>query len=109
LSIIYGRIYFPTSSNNLKDIAGYLGHRWPDEIGSGYEALLARHYWEASGERGVKQALLSYNTSDCEALHLVADCVSKMSGQISTAGPNDDWKFVDTNKLGGGDRSSLDS
>ena len=48
LSVIYSRIYFPTSSNSLKDIARYLGHRWPDEIESGYEALLARHYWEAS-------------------------------------------------------------
>ena len=101
LSVIYSRIYFPTSSNSLKDIARYLGHRWPDEIESGYEALLARHYWEASGELSVKEALLSYNSSDCEALHLVADCVSKMCGQLSTAGPNDDSKFVDTNKLRG--------
>ena len=101
LSVIYSRIYFPTSSNSLKDIAGYLGHRWPDEIENGYEALLARHYWEASGELSVKEALLSYNTSDCEALQLVADCVSKMCGQLSTAGPNDDSKFVDTNKLRG--------
>ena len=26
LSVIYSRIYFPTSSNGLKDIARYLGH-----------------------------------------------------------------------------------
>jgi len=101
LSVIYSRIYFPTSSNSLKDIAGYLGHRWPDEIGNGYEALLARHYWEVSGELSVKKALLSYNTSDCEGLHLVAYCVSKMCGQLSTAGPNEDSNFVDTNKLRG--------
>jgi predicted RecB family nuclease len=99
LSVIYSRIYFPTSSNSLKDIAGYLGHRWPDEIGNGYEALLARHHWEVSGELSVKESLLSYNTSDCEGLQLVAQCVSKMCGQLSTAGANEDSNFVDTNKL----------
>ena len=101
LSLIYGRIYFPTFSNSLKDIARYLGHRWPDEIGNGYEALLARHYWEASGELGVKEALLSYNTSDCEALQLVAGCVSKICGQLSTAGPKEEFNFVDAIKLRG--------
>src|SRR5262249_33264843 len=83
------------------DIARYLGHRWPDEIENGYEALLARHYWEGSGDLSVKEALLRYNSSDCEALQLVADCVSKICGQLSTAGPNDDSTFVDTNKLRG--------
>ena len=101
LSVIYSRIYFPTSSNSLKDIAGYLGHRWPDEIGNGYEALLARHYWEASGELGVKEALLSYNTSDCGALQVVAHCLSRLCGELFTAGPNEEFNFVDTNKLKG--------
>lgn len=99
LSVIYSRIYFPTYSNSLKDIAQYLGHRWPVEIRNGYEALLARHYWDASGEMSVKESLLSYNTSDCEALQLAAHCVSKLCGQLSTAGPNEDSDLVDTNKL----------
>ena len=101
LSVIYSRIYFPTSSNSLKDIAGYLGHRWADEIGNGYEALLTRHYWEVSGELGVKEALLSYNTSDCEALQVVAHCVSRLCDQLFTAGPNEEFNFVDANKLKG--------
>ncbi len=101
LSLIYSRIYFPTYTNSLKDIGHYLGHKWPDDIANGYEALLARHYWEASGEQSVKDSLLSYNTSDCEALQLVAHCVSKICGQMSTAGPNEDSNFVDTNKLRG--------
>jgi len=101
LSVIYSRIYFPTSSNSLKDIACYLGHKWPDEIGNGYEASLARHYWEASGEPSVKEALLSYNTSDCEALQLVTGCVSKICGQLSIGGPKEEFNFVDTIKLRG--------
>lgn len=44
---------------------------------------------------------MSYNTSDCEALRLVAECVSKICGQLSTAGPNADSTFVDTNKSRG--------
>jgi Transposase IS66 family len=41
------------------------------------------------------------NTSDCEALQLVAHCVSKICSQISTSAPIEDSNFVDTNKLRG--------
>jgi predicted RecB family nuclease len=101
LSVIYRQIYFPTYSNSLKDIAQYLGHRWPDEISNGYEGLLARHHWEASGEENVKASLVSYNASDCEGLQLIAQCVSQLCGQLSTVGPREDSNFVDTNKLRG--------
>lgn len=30
LAFIYGQVYFPTHSNSLKDIAGFLGFSWPD-------------------------------------------------------------------------------
>ena len=31
LSVVYGRAYFPTYSNGLKDIASFLGFRWSIE------------------------------------------------------------------------------
>jgi predicted RecB family nuclease len=30
LSVIFGQIYFPTYSNGLKEIAGWLGFKWSD-------------------------------------------------------------------------------
>ncbi len=99
LSVIYSRIYFPTYSNGLKEIAQYLGYQWPHEIRNGYEAPLARFYWESSGDVGIKNSLLRYNTSDCEALELVAHCVSQLCGQVSTPKRNENPDFVDTNKL----------
>ena len=73
LSFIYAQIYFPTYSNGLKEIAGYLGFRWSGSLTSGLETIVLRHRWEASRDPAVKQALLDYNRQDCEALELVAN------------------------------------
>jgi predicted RecB family nuclease len=73
LSLIYARIYFPTFSNGLKDIAGYLGFRWSGSPASGLEAIVWRHRWETSRDHADRQALLDYNRQDCEALQIVAN------------------------------------
>ena len=73
LSVIFARIYFPTFSNGLKEIASYLGFRWSGSPASGLEAVVWRHRWETSRDRGEKQALLDYNRQDCEALELVSN------------------------------------
>jgi predicted RecB family nuclease len=73
LSFIYAQIYFPTYSNGLKEIAGYLGFRWSGSLTSGLETIVWRHRWEASRDPAVKQTLLDYNRQDCEALDLVAN------------------------------------
>ena len=72
LSFVFARIYFPTFSNGLKEIAGYLGFRWSGSPASGLEAIVWRHRWEASRDPSEKQALIDYNREDCEALELVA-------------------------------------
>ena len=73
LSFIYAQTYFPTYSNALKEIAGYLGFRWSGSLTSGLETIVLRHRWEVSRNPAVKQALLDYNGQDCEALELVAN------------------------------------
>ena len=73
LSFIYAQIYFPTYSNGLKEIAGYLGFRWSGSLTSGLETIVWRHRWEASRDPPVKQTLLDYNRQDCEALELVTN------------------------------------
>ena len=75
LSLVYARIYFPTLSNGLKDIAGYLGFQWPTPPTSGLEAIVWRHRWEASTDHAERQALLHHNRQDCEALQIVANSV----------------------------------
>ena len=50
LSLTYAHIYFPTYSNGLKDIAGYLGFRWSQANASGLHALMWRSEWEVSGD-----------------------------------------------------------
>ena len=43
LSVIFGQIYFPTHSNGLKEIAGWLGFRWSDENACGLQSIIWRH------------------------------------------------------------------
>jgi predicted RecB family nuclease len=73
LSFIYAQIYFPTYSNGLKEITGYLGFRWSGSLTSGLETIVWRHRWEPSRDPTLKQTLLDYNRQDCEALELVAN------------------------------------
>jgi hypothetical protein len=73
LSFIYAQIYFPTYSNGLKEITGYLGFRWSGSLTSGLETIVCRHRWEASRDPTLKQTLLDYNRRDCEALEVVAN------------------------------------
>ena len=71
LSFIYAQVYFPTHSNGLKEITGYLGFPWSGSLSSGLESIAWRHRWEMSMEPALKQALLDYNRQDCEAIALL--------------------------------------
>ena len=48
LGVIYSDVYFPTFSNELKEIAGYLGFKWSEKEPSG----LHRYCLEASMGNG---------------------------------------------------------
>ena len=73
VSVIYARIYFPTYSNGLKDLAKFLGFEWSEPNVSGVQAIVWRHEWEKSGKLALKQKLIKYNTEDCEGLQRVAE------------------------------------
>ncbi len=72
VSVVFAQIYFPTYSNRLKEIAGYLGFTWSDPAASGVQTIAWRHEWEATKVPSLKAALVTYNAQDCEALELVA-------------------------------------
>ncbi len=82
-SFVYAKIYFPTLSNGLKDIAGYLGFRWSSSLAFGLEAIASRHRWESLRDPTVKQALLEYNRQDCKALEIVASKVVELHKDAS--------------------------
>ena len=78
LSVIFGQIYFPTYSNGLKEIAGWLGFRWSDRDSSGLQSILWRNEWEQAKAPSLKDELITYNSEDCVALELVADAVRQV-------------------------------
>src|SRR5262245_956479 len=42
LAAIYGHVYFPTYSNGLKEIAGFLRFEWSDVLSSGLQSIVWR-------------------------------------------------------------------
>jgi transposase-like protein len=85
LSFIYGHIYFPTYSNELKSIASCLGFRWSDADASGIQSLLWRYRWENTHDDKYKRQLLTYNQEDCLALKVVTDAMTTIceNGEVS--------------------------
>src|SRR5438046_1852529 len=81
LSVIFGQIYFPTYSNGLKDIAGWLGFKWSDQDVSGVQSIRWRDTWEQTKASLAKEKLIAYNLEDCAALELTARAVAQASRQ----------------------------
>jgi len=75
LPVIHHHCYFLTYSNRLKDIAGFLGYRFDNDIRSGVGSIVFRERWEETTNPALKQALIIYNRQDCEALKTVCDFV----------------------------------
>jgi predicted RecB family nuclease len=77
---IYGKVYFPTYSNSLKEVGRYLGFAWTWPRASGAAAPLLRRAWELSADDRVKHELISYNMDDCRAAAKVADALVRICG-----------------------------
>jgi predicted RecB family nuclease len=58
---IYGKIYFPVYSNQLKDIAGFVGAIWTSSEASGLQSIVWRYRWNETHENRYKETLLIYN------------------------------------------------
>jgi DNA-directed RNA polymerase subunit RPC12/RpoP len=79
LSIVSSHVYFPTTSNSLKEIAGYLGFRWTSVGASGLESIVWREQWEEVPEEALKSKLLEYNRDDCLALRTVTEFIASIT------------------------------
>lgn len=81
---IYGKVYFPTRSNGLKDIGQFLGYSWTSPNASGLQSIIWRYYWENRRDEQYKELLLTYNKEDCHALKLITDELSKIKDSANT-------------------------
>lgn len=99
LTAIYAQIYFPTYSNNLKEIAGTLGFRWSEDQASGVSAVVWRSKWETTRDSELKQRLLTYNTEDCEALEILASTVSELCDKVNQDKIQTDGNVIHTDSM----------
>jgi hypothetical protein len=100
LSVIHANVYFPTFSNGLKEVAGYLGCTWTEENASGLQSMVWRTRWEQDREQSWKDRLLTYNAEDCTALRKIVEFVQTIGeaarsqnegGEGVPAGPAIAW------------------
>ena len=80
-SYVYGKVYFPVRSNQLKEIGKFIGASWTSPDASGLQSLVWRHYWEETHNAQYQELLLTYNEEDCQALKSLTDELSRI--QIS--------------------------
>jgi predicted RecB family nuclease len=73
---IFGKVYFPTYSNGLKEIGHFLGVEWTAPDASGIQSLVWRHRWEETENERYRRQLMSYNQEDCQALKVLTDKLS---------------------------------
>lgn len=99
VSVIFSKIYYPTYSNSLKDIARSLNFTWSETDASGVTSIVWRHQWEATHSGDLRKKLTIYNAEDCAALERVADTIRafcEIKANSSTVGERD---FVDVASL----------
>src|SRR5271165_3651367 len=93
---IFGKVYFPSRSNSLKDLGRCVGATWDAPITSGLESLVWRYWWEEKHDEVIKANLLSYNRNDCHAVRLLLSELRELGRAART---RNDVDFADTPKL----------
>lgn len=91
-TLIFGKIYFPTYSNSLKQIGFSLGFAWTSQKASGLQSLAWRYWWEENCDEFFKQSLINYNKEDCQSLQLV---IGKIVEIKDISGLQDNIEFTD--------------
>jgi hypothetical protein len=91
---LYGKVYFPTFSNSLKEVGRYLQFEWAWPEASGAATPLLRRAWELGPDDTLKSKLIAYNMDDCRAASTVADALERIG-----AGGGSGLNAVDTGSL----------
>src|SRR6266511_2673378 len=92
---IYGKVYFPSRSNHLKELGKLVGASWTAPDASGLQSLVWRHHWEATGESQYQEMLVTYNREDCEASWFLLEELSRI---IASADAHTNIDFADRPK-----------
>ena len=95
ISVMFGKIYFPTYSNRLKELASFAGAKWTLPKTTGLQAIVWRHQWEKSGDTQIQNKLLGYNQDDCAGLKVMTNEVQNV---IATSKYRVDVDFADAPK-----------
>jgi predicted RecB family nuclease len=109
LSILHRHCYFPTYSNRLKDVAGFLGFKFDNSVQSGIRSIMFRERWEETADHVLKDELIGYNRQDCQALKTVCEFVRKSttlaSARENIPGRDEKVHFAESlRKVGEGNR-----
>ena len=99
VSVIFGKIYFPTFSNGLKEVACNLGFGWTSASPSGVQTIAWRETWSRSRGLSEQENLISYNTEDCEGLAMVTQAVLGLNTVHSNSADSDFRGIVDTTAM----------
>jgi len=67
----------------LKDVAGFLGYQFDNQINSGLMSVVFRERWELTTDDSLKASLIRYNRQDCEALKTICSFIIR-STALST-------------------------
>ncbi|MEM7127146.1 MAG: IS66 family transposase [Chloroflexota bacterium] len=81
---IYGKVYFPTYSNRLKDLGHFIGTEWSSPEASGLQSLVWREHWEEGQDTRIQQLLMMYNREDCQALKMLTGELAKINNSSNT-------------------------
>jgi hypothetical protein len=79
LSIVSSHVYFPTTSNSLKEVAAFLGFHWNSVKASGLDSIVWREQWEDARDEVLKARLLQYNRDDCLSLRAVTEFIAAVT------------------------------
>ena len=99
LSFFSLNVYPPTYTNELKDIAQFLGFAWSDRNASGIQSIVWRKRWELSQDILFKKKLIQYNIEDCHALRLTKEWLSRIDETFSEKAINGDLIKVEDVKV----------
>jgi len=89
-SLVFGKVYFPTRSNRLKDLGTCVGASWSAPQPSGIQSLVWRYRWEETRNGKLKEMLLSYNCDDCRAVQLLTEDLQHVAN-AATSRPDVDF------------------
>jgi uncharacterized protein YprB with RNaseH-like and TPR domain len=86
LLAVYPHLYFPTYSNNLKDIGKVLGFERSAQEATGLQSIIWRMTWNIGRDPNLKARLSDYNQADCKTLRLVTEFVVRQTSSVASDG-----------------------